>query len=153
MQQDDLLYWQKHREGNLKQSQRNANSLYRQKLFRVQFILVVCIALRYIFEIYKRLKFAFGPGMQNIKNCSYEGEEMIGKVSNMAYIQKVTLYCSPNESVSGTVDLQCINEPYWHVSRVSAVYNRTHTKRHISVVQVSWAVPTLDKTKHSGIMK
>lgn len=40
---------------------------------------------------------------------------MIGKVANMAYIQKVTLYCSPNESVSGTVDLQCINEPYWHV--------------------------------------
>ncbi len=77
---------------------------------------------------------------------------MIGKTANMAYIQKVSLYCSPNESVSGIVDLQCINDPYWHVSRVQ-VYNRTHTQRYVSVVQVSCAVPTLDKTKHSGIMK
>ncbi len=77
---------------------------------------------------------------------------MIGKAANMAYIQKVSLYCSPNELVSGIVDLQIINDPYWHVSRVQA-YNRTHTQRYVSVVQVLSAVPTLDKTKHSGIMK
>lgn len=59
---------------------------------------------------------------------------MIGKAANMAYIQKVTLYCSPKESVSGTVSLthtgtflgsKCIIE---HTPRGTSVLFRSHVQ-------------------------
>ncbi len=59
---------------------------------------------------------------------------MIGKAANMAYIQKVSLYCSPNESVSGIVDLQCTGtflgskRIIEHTPRGTSVLFRSHAQ-------------------------